>query len=268
MAEEVATNGSAATTADQTQQVATTTAAQTPTNIIENKSGMQVGIKSNAANVGEALDNVVNEGQPATADSTQTAQNNPQQAQTETQQLSNAQGAMDGAEQDLKAKGVDFAAIEKEYADNGGLSQQSYNTLANSGYPKTVVDGLINGWQAASERYVTKVTDMAGGQQGLSQIQEFVKSKGDAMRNAYNAAINSNDLGQIQLVFDGIKSQMTKEYGTTNRPSIIGGNAPSVSVQGYQTTAEMVKDMSDPRYQTDAKFTEDVYRKVKNSTLF
>ena len=56
--EEVATNGYAATTAAQTQQVATT-AAQTPTNIIENKSGMQVGIKSNAANVGEALDNVV-----------------------------------------------------------------------------------------------------------------------------------------------------------------------------------------------------------------
>ena len=40
------------------------------------------------------------------------------------------------------------------------------------------------------------------------------------------------------------------------------------SAAGYQTTAEMTKDMSDPRYQTDPAFTQEVYRKLQNSSIF
>lgn len=258
----------------QTQQTPTGTeglASSGDTHIIENKSGMSVSINSSGNNVDGALDAALNDDNNNTQQngqntSTQTTQQqNPQP--TVNQQLNDAHSALNAAESDLKAKGVDFTALEKEFQTNGSLSQDSYNQLANAGYPESVVKGVLNGWQAATDSYVNEVTNMAGGRENLTKMQQFVLSQGDTMKKAYNNAINSEDLGQIQLVFAGIKSQMDKAYGTSNA-TIIGGTAPAVSHEGYETTAEMVKDMSDPRYQTDAKFTEAVYRKVKYSKIF
>lgn len=244
--------------------------------ITENKTGMSVSINNSGNNVDGALDAALqddNNTQQGTQEGAQEGQqqqqqtNNNTQQTTVNQQLNEAHSALNAAEEDLKAKGVDFTALEKEFQDNGELSQQSYQQLQNAGYPESVVKGVLTGWQAAADHYVSEVTNLAGGKENLSRMQQFVLSQGQTMKNAYNSAINSEDLGQIQLVFAGIKSQMDKTYGTS-KSTIIGGAAPSVSHEGYQTTQEMVKDMSDPRYQTDAKFTEDVYRKVKYSKIF
>lgn len=184
------------------------------------------------------------------------------------QQMAQAQQTLNAAEKDLIGKGVDFKALEDEFQTTGALSADSYNKLATAGYPKEVVDGVLSGWRAAADNYVSAVTNLAGGQDELSRLQDFVRSQPQEVVDAYNAAINSENLGQIKLVFDGIRSLMTKAYGTSN-PTVMGSTGGAgTGVVGYETTDEMVKDMNDPRYQKDMKFTREVYQKVKNAKFF
>lgn len=239
---------------------------------VSTSANAQISVKDTAENVDNVLNDVVNEDtqttdSQSTETQTDTQEEYPKGEQTSEQQLSTAHNALDSVEKDLVSKGVDFAGLENEYMNNGGLSQQSYETLEKAGYPKAVVDGMLAGWEAASTRFVNDVYALAGGQEEFARIQQFVSSQNQDVINAFNATLDSENLMQIRMTLEGIKGQMVKQYGT-QRPSIVGNAAPSVDRSGYESTDEMIKDMSDPRYQKDAKFTREVYRKVKYSKLF
>lgn len=234
--------------------------------VSHNVTGAQTQIKeTNTADVDKILDEVAGGQQPQ--------QTEPQQQQTDDgttiqQEVQTVQNALNDAEKDLMAKGVDFAALEAEYQQTGGLSQDSYNKLANAGYAKAVVDSVLAGWEAKTTQLVNAVIAHAGGEESFKRMQQYIMTQDSALKDTYNRAIQNGDLGQIRLVMDGIKARMDKAYGTSN-PTILAGTGGSAQTAvGYQTTAEMVKDMSDPRYQTDAAFTKEVYQKVKNSILF
>lgn len=239
---------------------------------VSTSANAQISVKDTAESVDNVLNDVVNEDTQETDSQsietqTDTQEESPKGEQTSEQQLSTAHNALDSVEKDLVSKGVDFAGLENEYMNNGGLSQQSYETLEKAGYPKAVVDGMLAGWEAASTRFVNDVYALAGGQEEFARIQQFVSSQNQDVINAFNATLDSENLMQIRMTLEGIKGQMVKQYGT-QRPSIVGNAAPSVDRSGYESTDEMIKDMSDPRYQKDAKFTREVYRKVKYSKLF
>ena len=245
---------------------------QTPDNItVSTSANTQFSVKDTAESVDNVLDDVAGEDTQGTDNSqtdTQPEQEEaPKAEQPSEQQLTHAHEALDGVEKDLVTKGVDFAGLETEYMNNGSLSQQSYETLEKAGYPKAVVDGILAGWEAASTRFVNDVYAVAGGQEEFARIQQFVSSQNQDVINAFNATLDSENLMQIRMTLEGIKGQMVKQYGT-QRPSIVGNATPSVDRSGYESTDEMIKDMADPRYQKDAKFTREVYRKVKYSKLF
>lgn len=239
---------------------------------VSTSANAQISVKDTAESVDNVLDDVANEDDQTTdtqgtETQTDTQEEAPKGEQTSEQQLTTAHNALDSAEKDLVSKGVDFAGLENEYMNKGGLSQQSYETLEKAGYPKAVVDGMLAGWEAASTRFVNDVYALAGGQEEFARIQQFVSSQNQDVINAFNATLDSENLMQIRMTLEGIKGQMVKQYGT-QRPSIVGNAAPYVDRSGYESTDEMIKDMSDPRYQKDAKFTREVYRKVKYSKLF
>lgn len=239
---------------------------------VSTSANTRISVKDTAESVDNVLDDVANEDNQTTdTQSTETQidtkEEAPKGGQSSEQQLTTAHNALDSAEKDLVSKGVDFAGLENEYMNNGGLSQQSYGTLEKAGYPKAVVDGMLAGWEAASTRFVNDVHALAGGQEEFARIQQFVSSQNQDVINAFNATLDSENLMQIRMTLEGIKGQMVKQYGT-QRPSIVGNGTPSTDRSGYESTDEMIKDMSDPRYQKDAKFTREVYRKVKYSKLF
>lgn len=240
---------------------------QVDANVVShNVTGAQTQLKeTNTADVDKILDEVATGQQPQQVEQKQQPAGEGANIQQEVQ---TAQQALDDAEKDLVAKGVDFAALEAEYQQTGSLSQDSYNKLANAGYPKTVVDSVLAGWEAKTTQLVNAVITHAGGEESFKRMQQYIATQDTALKDTYNHAIQNGDLGQIKLVLDGIKARMDKAYGTAN-PTILAGTGSASGVPvGYQTTAEMVKDMSDPRYQKDAAFTREVYKKVQASPLF
>lgn len=173
------------------------------------------------------------------------------------------------AEQDVKAdletKGVDYDALVKEYEDNGKLSEESMKALKGAGYPETVVNAFIKGFEAQVNEFTNAVYKIAGGEAEYGRLCEFIKGLGEADVQAFNETINSGSLTQLAALINGYKAQMTTKYGTSNR-SILGGANAGVS-QGFNSKDAMIKAMNDPRYGNDMAYTEKVQRMTMQSTF-
>lgn len=173
------------------------------------------------------------------------------------------------AEQDVKAdletKGVDYDALVKEYEDNGKLSEESMKALKGAGYPETVVNAFIKGFEAQVNEFTNAVYKIAGGEAEYGKLCNFIKGLGEADVQAFNETINSGSLTQLAALINGYKAQMTTKYGTSNR-SILGG-ANAVEAQGFNSKDAMIKAMNDPRYGNDMAYTEKVQRMTMQSTF-
>ena len=167
---------------------------------------------------------------------------------------------------DLAKHNIDFDALGEEYQKNGELSKESLDKLEKAGYPKAMVDAYLDGLQATTEKFVNRIYSMAGGKENYEKIIGFIKTQPESVINAYNATITQGNLNQIELALNGIKAQMNTAYGTSN-PTLMGGAATSTA-EGYTSMEQMTKDMADPRYQVDPKFTRSVMMKIKNATIF
>ena len=167
---------------------------------------------------------------------------------------------------DLAKHNIDFDALGEEYQKNGELSKESIDKLEKAGYPKAMVDAYLDGLQATTEKFVNRIYSMAGGKENYEKIIGFIKTQPESVVNAYNATITQGNLNQIELALNGIKAQMKTAYGTSN-PTLMGGAATSTA-EGYTSMEQMTKDMADPRYQVDPKFTRSVMMKIKNATIF
>ena len=167
---------------------------------------------------------------------------------------------------DLAKHNIDFDALGEEYQKNGELSKESIDKLEKAGYPKAMVDAYLDGLQATTEKFVNRIYSMAGGKENYEKIIGFIKTQPESVINAYNATITQGNLNQIELALNGIKAQMKAAYGTSN-PTLMGGAATSTA-EGYTSMEQMTKDMADPRYQVDPKFTRSVLMKIKNATIF
>ncbi|WP_196599031.1 capsid assembly protein [Pectinatus frisingensis] len=235
---------------------------QVQPNVTVKNTGSTIQVNQNPV----TMDDVTDPTAPATEPNTdvQPQQDTPEAVQTNIDTQIKTEGDL---KTELQTKGVDFDALAKEFDNDGELSQASLDALDKAGYPKSVVDAYINGMQATVDKFVGQVQGFAGGSEGYGQLVKFMESQPVAIRESFNATLNTGNLGQIQLAINGIKAQMTAKYGTANPTIMAGANAGNV-VTGFANTQDMVKAMSDPRYQTDPKYTRDVIAKVKNAAFF
>lgn len=166
----------------------------------------------------------------------------------------------------LEAKGVDFDKLANEYSSFGTLSEDSMKVLKDAGFPESVVNAYLSGLEAINDKFATQVKGFAGGEEGYQKLTEFIKTQPKSVIDAFNATISTGNLGQIELTIGGLMTKMTKTYGTSN-PTIMGGMSTN-NAEGYTSMEQMTKDMADPRYQVDPKFTKSVMMKIKNATIF
>lgn len=244
------------------QQTAETGAQQVPSNVTVNHTGNSIQVNTNPVDMTQETEETSGTQQGATEDNAQT--DNAETVQTAIDNQTKTEGDLKA---DLTAKGVDFDAVAKEFDTKGELSQETLDALDKAGYPKSVVDAYISGMQATAERFAGQVKGFAGGEQAYAQLIQFMNSQPVSTRESFNALIKAGNLGQIQLAINGIKAQMTAKYGTSNPTVMTGGSAQQVST-GFANTQEMVKAMSDPRYQTDPKYTREVILKVQNASFY
>lgn len=186
------------------------------------------------------------------------------------QKVADLKSSEDALKDDLKTKGVDFETAVSEYNEKGVLSDATMDALEKAGYPKAVVEGFIKSRQILENQYTSAVYEAAGGEEAYSRMTQWAAAnlpKADI--EAFNAAIDSGNLGTVKLIMGGIRSAMgeamTQKHGTSN-PSVMGGPATTNPTGGFADKAEMVKAMSDKRYCRDPQYTKLVESRMAKTT--
>ena len=165
----------------------------------------------------------------------------------------------------LADKGLDFEKCAEEYEANGSLSEETYKKLAEAGYTKAVVDAYIAGVEAKATKITNTILEKVGGEAEYNKLAKFIQAKGNAAVDAYNALVDSGNLSALIMFLNGVKAEMTLTKGTANR-TVLGGQGNN-AVKGFETEADMVKAMTDPRYKSDPDYAKKVAMKLEKSSF-
>lgn len=164
--------------------------------------------------------------------------------------------AVNSIKEDLKSKGVDFNSAVKEYEKTGSLSEETVEALNKAGYPPEVIEAFIEGRIAMEERFTNAIYESVGGEKEYRSIVNWASQNLNKKSiDAFNRAIDNNNINAITLMLDGMKAKMVAKMGTAKKSIHGGASAPNGSPKGYNSKADVIKAMSDPRYGRDAGYT-------------
>lgn len=184
--------------------------------------------------------------------------------------VSEAEEGKDQLMAEAVEKGLDaalVAVLEDEITTDGKPSKTSYEALAAVGYTKAFVDAFIAGQEANAQKYISAIHGFVGGADNFNKLTGFLGANHSSLADAFNAAVDRNDVSTMKAILETGKGLYTKSFGkaparsvtTAAKPTAV---APAPKVEGFASRDEMVKAMSDVRYQKDAKFRREVELRV------
>lgn len=176
-----------------------------------------------------------------------------------------ADAAADAA---VASAGLDMAALRAEFAAEGKLSDASVAALAAKGIGQDAIDAYIAGQQALQAQYDADVMSATpGGAEKYTDMVTWAKANlSDAEINAYNKAVTSGDQAQAKLAVLGLGARFTASVGS--EPNLIGGNTNTAPTDIFESTAQVVEAMKDPRYGKDPAYRAQVQAKLGRSQVF
>lgn len=161
--------------------------------------------------------------------------------------------------------------IQQEYQNEDRLSDESYKELAEAGYSKAFVDAYIRGQEALVNQYVEKVMDFVGGRERFQQVYTHMQTNNPEGAEALIKAFESRDVATMKTILNLAGQSRDKTFGKKAERSIAKRATPAKPAPrkavGFESQAEMIKAMSDPRYRTDSKYRREVEQKVIDSTF-
>jgi hypothetical protein len=170
----------------------------------------------------------------------------------------------DDVRERLESEGFDLDALSQKYAEKGDLDEQDYEDLKARGITRDMVSAYAEGQRALAERLRTEVLSTVGVEETYDDmVQWAAQSLSPAEIAAYNAAVNSGDMGMVKLAVTGLTAQYNNAVGT--EPTFVSGKTGVASVDSYRSTAEVTRAMADPRYKSDPAYRQDVANKLNNS---
>lgn len=163
--------------------------------------------------------------------------------------------------------GLNMADLTTEYEQSGQLSEDSYEKLSKAGISREYVDGYIRGQEALALQYQSEIFNLAGGQQGYSEMVQWAAKNltPDEIR-AFNTSVNGGNMEQAKLSVQGLLARFTASEG--NEPRLVKGVASGDATSVFRSTAELVAAMKDPKYKNDPAYRQDVIEKLGRSSIF
>jgi hypothetical protein len=178
-----------------------------------------------------------------------------------------APAAPEAAAEALESKGLNLADFSTEFAQAGNLSEASYQKLEAAGIPKPMVDAYIAGQQALATQVRAQGLEAAGGEEQFNAMATWAKNGLTAGElDAYNQAVTTGSVDQAKLAISGLRARYEAANG--REPQLLGGGNANAGNAGYGSRAEMVRDMSDPRYSKDEAYRKSVENKLAVTTAF
>ena len=160
---------------------------------------------------------------------------------------------------------VEFNKFAEEFSQKGELSTDSFSELEKMGYPKEMVETYIKGMQASEAADSDAVMQVAGGADGYKELTDWARDNMEARElELYNQMVGTGT-DNAKMAVEWLMSK--REVAGGLEPNLLSGKATGAPKQEYRSTAEVVRDMQDPRYKTDPAFRQDVESKLARSSV-
>ena len=166
----------------------------------------------------------------------------------------------------LEEEGIDFDSLSQEFAELGGLTEDSYDSLVEAGIPRSMVDQFIDGQMAVATQMQQEAFEQVGGQEAYEDMVSWASDNmQEASIDAFNNAVNSGNIETANLAIQGLHAQYRSVNGSD--PSLVMGETKSVTGGVFDSAAQLTQAMRDPRYESDSAYRQQVASKLSRSNI-
>lgn len=176
----------------------------------------------------------------------------------------------------FQENGIDPWAMNDHFYENDGtLTPEMYDELNEAGFSDETIDAYLGGLrnqlgyddagETLGDSEIADIKNIAGGEQGYADVVQWASENLPAEDiEAFDEVINTANEAAVRFAVKALVGQYEDAVGRT--PDLVTGKQSSTG-QAYRSMAEVVRDMSDPRYDTDDAYRLDVMRKLERSNL-
>lgn len=164
----------------------------------------------------------------------------------------------------------------KEYYDNDqSLSQETIDKFAEMSSTELVSAYLesLKGAQAQqqpqaepelTQQDINVVQNSVGGEKEYGKIIEWARSEYNQSEvDSFNDLIATGNVTAIKFAVAGLKAQYQEANGYEGK--MYSGKPPTTSKDAFRSQQELVAAMSDPRYDEDPAYRQDIIEKLERS---
>ena len=166
-------------------------------------------------------------------------------------------------------------ASKEYYANEGELSSEtmkkftemSSTDLVNAFVEIQKNNPSVGNAPAAdlSDADVNSVYNSAGGEAEYNRLTSWAaENLAENKLDAFNSIVNQGDAAAIQIAVTGLRSEYENQEGYEGR--MLTGKAAKTT-DAFRSQAELVAAMSDPRYDRDPAYRQDLYDKLERSNV-
>ena len=174
----------------------------------------------------------------------------------------------------FKEKNVDPYSIAKHfYENNGQITEEMHNQLTGAGIAKEAVDAYLAGRAKdmgmnsdVNQSDIDSIYKSVGGEQQYKNLMSWAADNlSQDSINSFDNLVNTGDRNSIQLAVNGLLAQYQNDAGYEGR--MLQGKPARTNTDVYESQAQLVAAMSDPRYDNDPAYRQEVIAKLDRSDL-
>ncbi len=155
-----------------------------------------------------------------------------------------------------------------EFAENGELSDKTFDALEKAGIPRDFVEAYINGQQAMSVQQTSAIQETIGGEGNYAAMAEWASENlVDGELDAFNSIVEGASVEAAKVAVKGLYSQFLAAGG--KGPALVqGSTAGEAGAKPFGSAAQLTEAMKDKRYATDPAYREQIEKRLAVSTIF
>ena len=167
------------------------------------------------------------------------------------------------------------SASEEYYANGNKLSDETmakFSALSTQDLVKAYMEVQASQPEQAAppaeitQDQINQIKNSAGGEQEYANIVNWAKSNlPKESINAFDEVVNTGSIQAIKLAVAGLKTEYNNANGVEGR-MVTGKQAPN-NGDVFRSQAELVRAMSDARYDNDPAYRQDIIEKLDRSDL-
>ena len=166
------------------------------------------------------------------------------------------------------------SASDEYYENEGSLSaetmekfgQMDARDLVNAFMAIQENTDPADSYPDLSDAEMSTVYNSVGGEAEYNKLTSWAADNMEERAlDAFNTVIDQGNPTAIQLAVAGMKAEYDNQEGYEGR--MLTGKAAQNSRDGFRSQAEVVQAMSDPRYDKDPAYRQDLYDKLERSNV-